>query len=263
MSYRQFYLTAKDIADKIRSGEFKQEQSVKRDNVPEVQSGMVRRRVAQQQAQQEEQASATQENFYNDMVAKYLVELGPMGQAVDNRGNPPSWYGDTDYSGVSLSSEDVDLGSIAVGIREAADELGISAVDLATVISYETGGTFNPTQAGPTTQWGQHRGLIQFGEPQAEQYGVNWSDPYGSQLGRDGAVVKYLRDRGVVPGMSLLDVYSTVNAGAPGLYDRSDANNGGAPGTVRDKVEKQMGGHYKKALALIEGSRPQPRPTRG
>jgi hypothetical protein len=263
MSYKQFYLTAKDIADKIRSGEFKKEQTIKREDTPEVKGGMVRRRVQQEQALQEQQSSNQESNIYNDMVAKYLVELGPMGQAVDNRNNPPSWYGDKDYSGVELSSKDVDLGSVAVGIREAADELGIDPVDLATVISYETGGTFNPTQPGPTTKWGQHRGLIQFGEPQAEQYGVNWSDPYGSQLGRDGAVVKYLRDRGVTPGMNLLDVYSTVNAGAPGLYDRSDANNGGAPGTVRDKVEQQMGGHYKKALALIEGSNPRTNPRRG
>jgi hypothetical protein len=140
---------------------------------------------------------------------------------------------------------------IASGIIEAATELGVDPVDLATAISYETAGTFDPTKKGPTTQWGQHRGLIQFGVPQAKKYGVDWSNPAGSQLGADGAIVKYLRDNGVKPGMGLLDIYSTINAGAPGLYNRSDANNGGAPGTVRDKVEKQMAGHREKALALI------------
>lgn len=261
MSYKQFYLTAKDIADKIRSGEYKQEQSAKREGgSPQVQRGMIRRRAEQQV---EETSQPSQENFYNDLVAKYLTELSPMGEEATRRETEPSWYNDKDYSGVALSSEDVDLGSIAVGIREAADELGVDPVDLATVISYETGGTFNPTQKGPTTKWGTHRGLIQFGEPQAEEYGVDWSDPYGSQLGRDGAVVKYLRGNGVTPGMSLLDIYSTINAGAPGLYDRSDTAAGGAPGTVRDKVEKQMGGHFKKALALMEGSKPQTNPRRG
>ena len=83
------------------------------------------------------------------------------------------------------------------GIAEAATALGISPVDLATTISYETGGTFNPTQKGPTTKWGQHAGLIQFGEPQAKQYGVDWGDPARSQLGANGAIVAYLRDRGV------------------------------------------------------------------
>lgn len=142
---------------------------------------------------------------------------------------------------------------IARGIVETAAALGMDPIDLATIISYETGGTFDPAQPGPTTQWGQHRGLIQFGEPQARQYGVDWKDPLRSQLGPDGAVARYFRDRGYRPGMGLLDAYSIVNAGAPGLYNRSDANNGGAPGTVRDKVQNQMRGHRRNAEALLGG----------
>lgn len=141
--------------------------------------------------------------------------------------------------------------SIAGGIVETARALGVDPVDLATAISYETAGTFDPTKRGPTTQWGQHRGLIQFGEPQAQRYGVNWSDPVGSQLGPQGAVANYLRDTGVQPGMGLLDIYSAINAGGVGRYNRSDANNGGAPGTVRDKVESQMAGHRENALRLL------------
>lgn len=137
------------------------------------------------------------------------------------------------------------------GIVQTASALGIDPVDLATTISYETGGTFDPTKAGPTTKWGQHRGLIQFGEPQAKQYGVDWANPVGSQLGANGAVAAYLRDRGVKPGMGLMDIYSTINAGAPGLYHRSDAAAGGAPGTVADKVNSQMAGHRAKAQALF------------
>lgn len=136
---------------------------------------------------------------------------------------------------------------------EAATAAGVDPVDLATVISYETGGTFNPTQAGPRTQWGQHRGLIQFGEPQAKQHGVDWNNPVETQLGANGAVVKYLKSAGVQPGMGLLDLYSAVNAGRVGRYNASDANNGGAPGTVRDKVEKQMAGHRARALAMFGG----------
>lgn len=139
------------------------------------------------------------------------------------------------------------------GIKATAESLGISPVDLATAISYETGGTFDPVKSGPTTQWGKHRGLIQFGEPQAEKYGVDWNNPVVSQLGPDGAVAKYLRDTGVKPGMGMLDIYSAINAGGVGRYNASDANNGGAPGTVRDKVEKQMGGHRAKALAMFGG----------
>lgn len=139
------------------------------------------------------------------------------------------------------------------GIIESAKALGVNPVDLATAISYETGGTFDPTKRGPTTQWGQHRGLIQFGQPQAQKYGVDWNNPLGSQLGENGAVVKYLRDTGVKPGMGLLDIYSAINAGGVGRYNRSDANNGGAPGTVADKVNNQMAGHRAKAEALLGG----------
>lgn len=143
---------------------------------------------------------------------------------------------------------------IRAGIIAAARALGVDPIDLGTAISYETAGTFDPTKRGPTTQHGQHRGLIQFGEPQAKRYGVNWEDPVGSQLGEGGAVVGYLRDAGVKPGMGLLDIYSAINAGSVGRYNASDANNGGAPGTVRDKVNDQMAGHREKALALLGAS---------
>lgn len=142
------------------------------------------------------------------------------------------------------------------GIEETAKSLGIDPVDLATAISYETGGTFDPTKAGPTTKWGQHKGLIQFGEPQAKQYGVDWNNPVGSQLGPDGAVAKYLRDTGVKPGMGMLDIYSAINAGGVGRYGASDAAAGGAPGTVADKVNSQMAGHRAKALAMFGGGQP-------
>lgn len=145
------------------------------------------------------------------------------------------------YAGLDMKS----------GIQQSANALGISPVDLATAISYETAGTMDPTKRGPTTQWGQHRGLIQFGEPQAQKYGVDFNNPISSQLGENGAVVKYLRDAGVRPGMGIMDIYSAINAGGVGRYGASDANNGGAPGTVADKVNSQMAGHRSKALAMF------------
>lgn len=144
--------------------------------------------------------------------------------------------------------------ALTQGILGSASALGMDPLDLATIISYETAGTFDPLKKGPVTQWGQHRGLIQYGEPQAKQYGVDWNNALASQLGPDGAVVRYFRDNGYQPGMGLLDAYSIVNAGAPGRYNASDANNGGAPGTVRDKVTSQMAGHRAKAQALLGGS---------
>lgn len=149
-------------------------------------------------------------------------------------------------------------GDLRSGIIATAEAIGADPLDLATAISYETAGTFDPTKKGPRTKWGQHRGLIQFGEPQAKQHGVNWDDPIGSQLGPDGAIASYFKASGFQPGMSGLDLYSTINAGAPGRYNRSDANNGGAPGTVQDKWEKQMAGHREKAMRLIGDYPPAP-----
>jgi hypothetical protein len=185
--------------------------------------------------------------------AKMLAEvLGGSAATSSPASSPtpaaPSMAGDGAARSMSMPSVTPEMKE---GIVKTASALGISPVDLATTISYETAGTFDPTKAGPRTQWGQHRGLIQFGEPQAKQHGVDWTNPVASQLGENGAVASYLRTAGVKPGMGLLDIYSAINAGAPGLYNRSDAGNGGAPGTVRDKVEKQMAGHRAKAQALF------------
>ena len=140
---------------------------------------------------------------------------------------------------------------------EGAKRRGLDPIDVATAISYETGGKFDPMIAGPTTQWGTHRGLIQFGEPQAKQNGVDFSSPdaaWRTQLDpTNGGVWGYLEDTGVKPGMGLPEIYSAINAGAVGRMGASDANNGGAPGTVADKVAG-MGPHRDKAAAFLGGT---------
>lgn len=140
---------------------------------------------------------------------------------------------------------------LADAIKVTAANLGVSPNDLATAISYETAGTFDPWKKGPTTKWGQHIGLIQWGEPQRKRYGVSRGMTVAQQM---ASVERYLKDAGVKPGMGLLDIYSAINAGGVGLYNRSDAHAGGAPGTVADKVNNQMAGHRKKAEALLGGT---------
>lgn len=138
--------------------------------------------------------------------------------------------------------------TLAPAIAKHAAAAGLDPVDVATAMSYETGGTFDPWKAGPTTKWGQHRGLIQWGQPQARQYGVTKETPVEEQV---AAAIRYLRDRGVKPGMGLMDIYSAINAGSVGRNNASDAAAGGAPGTVADKVNNQMGAHRAKAQALL------------
>lgn len=141
---------------------------------------------------------------------------------------------------------------LADAIRATAARLQVDPADLATAISYETAGSFDPWKKGPTTKWGEHRGLIQWGEPQRQQYGVAQDMPVSAQM---DAVGKYLTDAGVKPGHGLLDIYSAINAGRVGLYDRSDAAAGGAPGSVRDKV-LGMAPHRVRAQLLLDGRLP-------
>ncbi|AIK68526.1 putative internal virion protein [Mesorhizobium phage vB_MloP_Lo5R7ANS] len=136
-------------------------------------------------------------------------------------------------------------------INAEAKRIGADPLDFATAMSYETGGTFDPWKKGPTTQWGQHIGFIQMGGPQRKQFGYS-PDKSITQLVASSA--DYLVANGFKPGMSGMDLYSTINAGAPGRYSASDANNGGAPGDVRDKWENQMAGHRRNAAALLGGT---------
>jgi hypothetical protein len=136
----------------------------------------------------------------------------------------------------------------AAALIASAQRIGANPVDLATVISYETGGKFDPSIRGGAGN--RHIGLIQFGPNEQQQYGASQDQTFEQQL---PAVEKYLTSRGFQPGMGIHDLYSTINAGRPGLYNASDANNGGAPGTVADKVNNQMAGHRAKAEALLGG----------
>lgn len=141
---------------------------------------------------------------------------------------------------------------------EGAKMRGLNPVDVATAISYETGGTFDPLIQGPTTQWGTHDGLIQFGDPQAVEHGAVFDQgvdrAWQSQLDpKNGAVWSYLESTGVQPGMGLDQIYSAINAGGINRFGASDANNGGAPGTVADKVAG-MAPHRENAAKFLGGT---------
>jgi hypothetical protein len=140
----------------------------------------------------------------------------------------------------------VPVADMASLIRQTAGNLGIHPSDLGTAISYETGGTFDPSLWGG--KGGKYLGLIQAGPEEQAKYGIRPGMPLEDHF---KAIEGFLRDRGVKPGMGMLDLYSTINAGSPGRYNASDANNGGMPGTVADKVATQMVGHRARANAML------------
>lgn len=145
-----------------------------------------------------------------------------------------------------------DYSELASAVRASAKRLGVDPADILTAMSYETGGKLDPNIMGGAGK--RYMGLIQFGPEEQAKYGVKPGMAIGDQV---TAAENFLRDRGVKPGMGLLDIYSTINAGRPGLYNRSDAANGGAPGTVADKVATMMGHRLRANRILgIQGDAP-------
>lgn len=146
-----------------------------------------------------------------------------------------------DKANYNFTGENADV------LRQAAKELGTSPKDLATVISYESG--FNSKRWGG--KGGNYMGLIQFGPSERKQFGANDQQSFKEQM---PAVVRYLKTRGFKPGMGLLDLYSTINAGSPGRYNASDGN-----GTVRSHVARMQAQHAARVERfLASGSKPEP-----
>jgi hypothetical protein len=150
---------------------------------------------------------------------------------------------------------------MASAIRATADRLGVDPNHLATAMSFETGGTLNPWQAGPTTKYGQHMGLIQWGEPQRQQYGVHSGMSITEQVNAAG---KYLQDRGVKSGMGLENIYAAILRGNASHVDHVTDSNGTS---VISAVENMRRSGHAHALERLEGgvttptTASQPTPT--
>lgn len=137
----------------------------------------------------------------------------------------------------------------AKAIIAGAKALGIDPVDYATAMLYETSGTLDPWQMGPVTKWGQHRGTIQYGEPQRKKYGVYAGQTFDDQVMNSN--VRYLRDRGVKPGATFREVYAAINGGnVNAKLSTPDADTGR---TISDNIslaEKQWRGKARELLGL-------------
>ena len=135
-------------------------------------------------------------------------------------------------------------------IERGAQELGIDPIDYATAISYETAGTFSPTQPGPRTQWGQHRGTIQYGEPQWKEHGVK--PDFEDQVTRTN--LDYLRKKGVKPGATFEQIYAAINGGSADRnlntpeYMIKDGKRVPTGRTIADNIRNAQRDHRKKVL---------------
>ncbi len=128
---------------------------------------------------------------------------------------------------------------------EVAGELGVSPIDLATIIGFETGGTYDPGIVGG--EGGNYEGIIQLGESERAAYGFVPGMSFEEQL--RGPVKAYFKDRFAKAGMStqganLEDLYTTVIAGNPGA-NRDARDSFGT--SARSGVAK-MGPHRERAM---------------
>lgn len=156
----------------------------------------------------------------------------------------------TNYEAIYTAQRGTPAGSqmeeVVREVARVAEQLGVSAKDILTVMSFETGGSFNPRVKGGKNN--DYYGLIQFSPENRQKYGLTGSETIAEQVQAAG---KYLVDAGVKAGDGLLQIEAAVQAGDARKIHASDASNGGTPGDVLDKVSNQMDGHQKKAEALI------------
>ena len=118
----------------------------------------------------------------------------------------------------------------------AAQQLGVDPLDLATIIGFESAGTYSPSVMGGAG--GVYRGLIQFSPDNQRRYGITPYMTFEEQL--LGPVVQYFKDRFAGVGMStegatLLQLYTTVLAGNPkaNINSRDSFGTSSASGVVK------------------------------
>lgn len=140
-------------------------------------------------------------------------------------------------------------GSRQQALKQAADQLGIRPVDLAAVMSLETGGSFDPGIAGGAG--GAYRGLIQFGPSEQKTYGWEKGQSFEQQV--LGPVVKYLKARGVKPGHGVQELYAAILTGnvaniKSGGLDWKDSFGTSVRGAIPSLTK---GGHYRNAVKFL------------
>jgi murein DD-endopeptidase MepM/ murein hydrolase activator NlpD len=150
----------------------------------------------------------------------------------------------------TLHATSLHLTPFAQKIKQVAANINADPIDLATLISFETAGTFSPSIRGPVVKdRGRAVGLIQFMPSTAAELGTT-SEALAqmSQIEQMDYVQKYLIKRGFKGG-GLKQLYSTVFAGHPNA--RGSISDGYH--TLDSAVERMNREHRGRAIALLSG----------
>ena len=135
-------------------------------------------------------------------------------------------------------------------IVSAANELGVRPEDLASVISQETMGTFDPQITGG--EGGNYKGLIQFGIPERKAYGYRDDMTFEEQM--LGPVVRYLKDRGVKKGHGVKEIYAAILTGNVSTLNSDGLTRTDSFGTSVESALPELGqggSHYNNALDFL------------
>jgi hypothetical protein len=201
---------------------------------------------------------AIKEKYYEALILSNTAEAKLKDAQANNIINPPESDWDKAYRfGVgkadgaipsSSSTAPPSVEEITKSVIEESRAYGATPEEQKFILAmydYETAGSMDPWKKGPTTKWGEHRGLIQWGGPQREEYGVTQGMPVRDQV---KASLRYIKDRGYKFGSNnMVSMYATVNGGNAKAVNARDAAAGGAPGTVAEKVRNQFGPHIGRA----------------
>ena len=125
----------------------------------------------------------------------------------------------TDIAAIGSGMEPIYTPSIPANVKDdapfqqevsaVAGRLGVSEADLYAVMSFETGGSFSPSQKNMAGSGAT--GLIQFMPSTAEGLGTSTQALSGmSRVQQMQFVETYLKNAGVKPGMQLSDLYMAV-----------------------------------------------------
>jgi len=150
----------------------------------------------------------------------------------------------------TLHATSLHLTPFAQKIKQVAANINADPIDLATLISFETAGTFSPSIRGPVVKdRGRAVGLIQFMPETSRELGTT-SEALAqmSQVEQMDYVERYLVKRGFKGG-TLKQLYSTVFAGHPNA--RGSISDGYH--TLDSAVERMNREHRGRAIALLSG----------
>jgi len=150
----------------------------------------------------------------------------------------------------TLHATSLHLTPFAQKIKQVAANINADPIDLATLISFETAGTFSPSIRGPVVKGrGRAVGLIQFMPETSRELGTT-SEALAqmSQVEQMDYVERYLVKRGFKGG-GLKQLYSTVFAGHPNA--RGSISDGYH--TLDSAVERMNREHRGRAIALLSG----------